>query len=206
MIRITLPQTNKVVKSNKTVNEISLESLDFEKAKINGIKDVLFNNYFTNLIHCPSTLVGIYSIPDTVETIGIEAFSQCKGLTSVYIPSSVKTIGCLAFSHCVSLTTITLPSSIEEMGYRALSNCIGLKSIFLKSETPLNLIPDMEVFHKINKESCALYVPIGSKSAYQNATQWNEFQIIVELPVQYNIMSLLKRKYLNNSCPQGYVV
>jgi hypothetical protein len=36
------------------------------------------------------------------------------------------------------------------------------------------------VFSYVNKSTCTLYVPKGSKSAYENAEYWNEFENIVE--------------------------
>ena len=44
-----------------------------------------------------------YTIPDSVTTIGEEAFRGCDSLTSVTIPNSVTTIGEKAFSGCKSL-------------------------------------------------------------------------------------------------------
>ena len=47
-----------------------------------------------------------YTIPDSVTTIGVEAFCECSSLTSVTIPDSVTTIGGSAFAHCTSLKTV----------------------------------------------------------------------------------------------------
>lgn len=42
-----------------------------------------------------------YTIPDSVTTIGIDAFYGCDSLTSVIIPDSVTTIGDRAFYNCI---------------------------------------------------------------------------------------------------------
>ena len=39
----------------------------------------------------------------------------------------------------------------------------------------------MSNFFKIDEKSCKLYVPIGSKSHYQAASQWKDFENIVEV-------------------------
>jgi len=58
--------------------------------EFSGFETVLFNQQLTNLIHCPIIAKGKYSIPLTVDTIGIESFSQCKGITTLIIPECVK--------------------------------------------------------------------------------------------------------------------
>lgn len=59
----------------------------------------------------PRGLTSITSItlPNTIETIGDEAFCRCS-ITSVTIPSSVTTIGQDAFYQCDGLTSVTLNS------------------------------------------------------------------------------------------------
>jgi hypothetical protein len=48
------------------------------------------------------------TIPNSVTTIGEEAFSDCDGLTSVTIPNSVTAIGEGAFRFCSGLTAINV--------------------------------------------------------------------------------------------------
>lgn len=165
--KLILPNQSTTIKT--TIHE----SVGFEK--------VLFNKYLTNLIHCPISVKGSYLIPETVISIGIEAFAQCKGLTSILIPSSVKTIGCLAFSNCTGLTSIFMSESVTEIGYGVFSNCRGLKSIYLQAKAPFRLNPDADVFHNVDKASCILHVPAGSKKAYQYTDCWKEFKNIQEI-------------------------
>ena len=70
-------------------------------------------------------------IPDdwSVTSIGVHAFSDCTGLTSITIPSSVTSIGSSAFSDCTGLTSITIPASVTSIGFEAFSGCTGLISI-----------------------------------------------------------------------------
>lgn len=178
MITNSITNTRKF--SNRFLTKESVISTNRDRYEFSSFSTVLFNKYLTNLIHCPITAVGDYVVPDSVESIGIEAFAQCKGLTSVIIPLSLKTIGCLAFENCFNLTSITIPESVEEMGYRVFSNCTGLKSIYVSAKDPGNLKMNADVFYMVDKISCTLYVPVGSKKAYRHAAQWNEFNNIVE--------------------------
>lgn len=47
-----------------------------------------------------------FTIPDSVTSIGDDAFSYCKKLTSITIPDSVTSIGDYALYNCTSLTSI----------------------------------------------------------------------------------------------------
>ena len=68
-------------------------------------------------------------IPDSVTSIGNNAFANCSKLTSVTIPDSVTSIGRYAFSGCSSLTSITIPDSITRIEECAFGGCSSLISI-----------------------------------------------------------------------------
>ena len=76
---------------------------------------------------CPG-LTSVY-IPDSVTSIGIGAFVACSGLTSVDIPDGVTSIGDFAFSECSGLTSVTIPDSVTSIGDFAFTHCAGLTSV-----------------------------------------------------------------------------
>jgi hypothetical protein len=142
---------------------------------------VLFDKNQTILIQYPLGRIGSsYLIPSTTTYIGYNAFDGCCGLTSISIPSSVTSIYDYAFQNCSGLTSVSIPSSVTAIGGYVFSGCSGLTSISSLSSSPVNLSTSSYVFDLINKSTCTLYVPIGSKSKYQLAVQWKDFTNIVE--------------------------
>ena len=90
----------------------------------------LFNKNQTTLIQYPAGKAeSIYTVPDSVTTIGFAAFAGCSSLTSVTIPVSVTNIGDDAFNYCTGLTNITIPNSVTNIGDRAFSGCYSLTNI-----------------------------------------------------------------------------
>jgi hypothetical protein len=77
---------------------------------------ILFNKDQSTLIKYPSGYGGLYSIPNTVDSISNLAFFACRSLTNVTIPNSVKYLGSQAFSYCNVLTSVFIPASVISMG------------------------------------------------------------------------------------------
>ena len=69
------------------------------------------------------------TIPDSVTSIGGGAFMLCSSLQSVTIPDSVTSIGDYAFSSCESLQFVTIHDSVTSIGYEAFSDCSSLQSV-----------------------------------------------------------------------------
>ncbi len=70
-------------------------------------------------------------IPNTVTSIGNNAFYYCSNLTSITIPSSVTSIGDYAFYYCYNLKEITIPDSVVSIGSSAFYYCYNLKEIII---------------------------------------------------------------------------
>jgi len=74
---------------------------------------------------------GAVTIPDSVTSIGNNAFAGCTSLSSITIPNNVTNIGRSAFRWCLSLTNVTIPNNVTDIGDGAFEACMYLKSITL---------------------------------------------------------------------------
>ena len=87
-----------------------------------------YDNDYSGSVVIPASVTYL-SVKYSVTSIGDEAFSDCRGLTSVTIPNSVTSIGEWAFSGCSGLTSIEIPNNVTSIGNYAFRDCSGLTSI-----------------------------------------------------------------------------
>jgi hypothetical protein len=81
-----------------------------------------------NIIKGNAYIKGVI-LPDTLTSIGSNAFYGCSGITSVIIPSRVASIGEAAFRSCSGLINVTIPDSVESIGASAFYGCTSLSSV-----------------------------------------------------------------------------
>ena len=118
------------------------------------------------------------NIPNDVSVISGSSFYGCSSLSSVIIPDNANSIGTYAFYGCSSLTSIDIPSSVTSIGDWALAKCSNLSDVIVRWEEPLTVSD--KVFQNVNIDQATLYVPYGTKAAYQAADVWKDFGHIVE--------------------------
>ena len=174
---VTIPNSVTTIGESAFSECTSLTAIDVESgnnsyASENG---VLFDKSKTILICCPAGKTT-YIIPNSVITIGENAFLFCTILTTITIPNSVTTIGGWAFYYCTSLTAVTIPNSVTTIGEGAFYYCTSLTLI-----TNLNLVPiaiESNVFEEIDISKCTLTVATSAVSAYEKAEVWKDFKIV----------------------------
>lgn len=116
-----------------------------------------------------------FTFSNSLTSIGIGTFQNCPGLTSISLPNSLTTIGDYAFAFCSGLTSVTIPGTVTSIGTQAFKECSALSSIYLKNSNPSAIALGEYLFYLSPVSTCKLYVPAGSKSAYQVAYQWSDF-------------------------------
>ena len=109
-----------------SLTSINVETNNPAYCSANG---VLFNNDLTTLVQYPAGITGIYTILDSVTSIGRWAFYSCSSLANIAIPGSVTNIGSSAFSYCLSLTNVIIPSGVTRIGSFAFGGCVSLTNM-----------------------------------------------------------------------------
>ena len=135
---ITVESENSVYDSRDNCNAIIETS---SNTLIRGCQNTIIPNSVTSIGYDAfSGCNGLISItiPNSVTSIGVSAFEGCSGLTSINIPESVTSICQSTFSGCSGLTSITIPNSVTNIDMSAFYNCSGLTSIIIpKSVTTI---------------------------------------------------------------------
>ena len=77
-------------------------------------------------------------IPDSVTSIGRNAFQSCTSLTSITFGTSSKltSIGLESFLFCNSLTSITIPESVTNISHAAFISCKNLTAVTFLGDAP----------------------------------------------------------------------
>ena len=115
---VTIPDSVTSIGDYAFLGCTGLTSITVKECNPNYSSDeygVLFNKDKTFLIQYPiGNTRTSYTIPDSVTSIGYDAFALCTGLTSVTIPDSVTRIGYKAFYNCTGLTDVYYTGTEEE--------------------------------------------------------------------------------------------
>ena len=74
-------------------------------------------------------ITGNVTIPQSVTSIGNEAFRWCSGIDSLTINNAATSIGEWAFASCFGIKTLSLGEKIKTIGYNAFSDCSGLTNV-----------------------------------------------------------------------------
>ena len=120
---------------------------------------------------------GELTLPSTLTHIGSNAFAYNWRLMGVLdIPEEVESVGENAFSNCRMLEGIIFPESMETIRQGAFNECYGISSIRCKGTMPAHI--ESGAFDGVAKDNFTLEVPESAISQYQAAPGWCDFKRI----------------------------
>ena len=120
--------------------------------------------------------MATFTLPQQVKTIGPLAFANCAKAKTIELNEGITSIGNRAFLGCTSLTEMTLPSTVNQIGENAFLKASKLTKIHIKATTPPVLTDSLGDYIS----EATLFVPTGSKSAYNADKLWSKFKTIEE--------------------------
>lgn len=137
-----------------TIHQISWKAFSnctkLQKLRLNeGIESVVGFNGCTSLHEI--------EFPQSLRTIGGEAFSDCTSLRHITLPNSLQLISGKAFKGCTSLSELTLPDSLRDIGSQVFNKCKSLSLIKINESNPYLSTDGKAIF---NKDGSILYTAI----------------------------------------------
>jgi len=123
-------------------------------------------------------------IPNSITSIGDDAFAFCNSLTSITIPNLVTSIGGMAFYGCSNLANLTIGNSVTTIGEEAFSGCNSLTEIYCLALAPPSL-GSSDAFYGCS--DATLYMPDIALEAYKAADYWKDFTNIVGMPYTFEV-------------------
>lgn len=126
---------------------------------------------------------GELKLPSSLKSIGRKVFGDTDGDGScwrlmgiVEFPEGMQSIGEQAFYNCRSIEGLVFPESMETIQNSAFEGCYGINSIVCKSDMPANVLNN--AFDGVAKDNFTLEVPESAISQYQAAPGWCDFKRI----------------------------
>ena len=144
-------------------------------------------------ITIPKT-ISVNSKSYNIKEIQARAFNGCSVLKQITFEEGLEKLGESSFENCTSLQKIVLPSSLTNIGNNAFRGCAQLYSVTSYLQTPLDIDQSVFAISSSTKWSevdnanvttyepnnASLFVPVGTKTSYENVVGWSTFTDINE--------------------------
>lgn len=147
--------------------------------KTDIIEDGMILNEDRSVIKYMSTdLTGDFTVPESVSTIGPNAFRFCSNLSSLVLPEGVEQIGENAFGSCTSLKTVHVPASVSSFGSSAFYES-NIEKVYYNTSAPV--AANKNLFSQDCYNNATLYIPKGTTGKFLLTSPWMYFRNIQEI-------------------------
>ncbi len=142
---VTIPNSVTSIGAGAFGDCTSLTSITVDAANpaYSSMNGVLFDKAQATLLQFPGGLGGSYTIPNSVTSIGVQAFFDCTGLTNITVdaanPAYSSTNGVLFDKAQATLLqfpgglggSYTIPNGVTSIGTNAFADCYGLTNVII---------------------------------------------------------------------------
>ena len=119
--------------------------------------------------------VSSLKLNEGLESIGGQAIRWCRNIKELIVPNSVKEVWGAFLTEDHGLVSVVLGAGLETIHTDAFWGVsMNLKSFISLSTNPAKCVEPDRTFTSL-PEDVTLYVPLGSKSAYETAPGWDYF-------------------------------
>ena len=141
--------------------------------KSNGISYCVKKLGDNSLARCVN--VSSLKLNEGLESIGGQAIRWCRNIKELIVPNSVKEVWGAFLTEDHGLVSVVLGAGLETIHTDAFMGVsMNLKSIVSLNVSPAICVSPSRTFEDL-PEDVTLYVPLGSKSAYETAPGWDYF-------------------------------
>jgi len=140
--------------------------------------------------------ISYITIPDTVTTVGTQAFYECPKLSRVNIEEGVETLGMSAFANCPKLYLVSVPSTVTDIQPGIFAGCPSLSNIALSPGNQDYFFNDGVLY---NKESTELVQYLAGRPS-----TWFDIPFTVKKIDRYSFWgcTLLTNVRISNNVPE----
>jgi len=181
---ITLPQTLTAIYANAFVNCASLKEIKIPKGVLewgtqtfaySGLERVEFEQGLVSIGSYAflKTKIKQITIPSSVKTIDVAAFSHCLELESVVLNEGVETISPSAFASNTRLIEFVVPASVKDIHELVFDKCTALEAVRFEGNAP-----DKYIYEGSSYKAEGVNYTIYYHSAAQGFTSpvWNGYK------------------------------
>ncbi len=138
------------------------------------------------------TPISTITLPDSLTTIGRDAFSLCESLTSIIIPENVTIIDVGTFECCTSLATVSLPNGLLSISNNAFADCYALAEITIPSGVEhfgTNVFPTETVINCYDGSAAEQYAIENSMTYNLLGQSFSSNGVYIEIPTDVTVDS-----------------